>query len=98
MTQKFSQSRRIQTRSQRHREGPRPRRLTKALQPSSRCPTGEDRSRRTVDVVPASDWCDRARGARQVPDRACFSSLSGSNPRSTSYARIPKQNRATVRP
>ena len=31
---------RIQTRSQRHSEGPRPRRLTKALQPSSQCPMG----------------------------------------------------------
>ena len=41
MTQKFSQSHfRIQTRSQRHSEGPRPRprRLTKALQPSSQGP------------------------------------------------------------
>ncbi len=43
MTQKFSQSHfRIQTRSQRHSEGPhpRPRRLTKALQPSSQGPMG----------------------------------------------------------
>jgi len=41
MTQKFSQSHfRIQTRSQRHSEGPCPRRLTKSLQQSSQCPMG----------------------------------------------------------
>ena len=39
-----------------------------------------------------------ARAARQAPDRACFSSLSGSNPRSTRYARMPKKNRAGARP
>ncbi len=98
---KFSQSLfRIQTRtrSRRHCGGVRPRRLTKTLQPSSRCPTGEDRSHRSVDCVPTSVWCECERDTRQVPDRVCFSSLNGSNPRSTSYSHMSKQNRAVVRP
>ena len=52
MTQKFSQSHfRIQTRSQRRSEGPRPRRLTKALQPSSQCPMGAYQSHRDPDTL-----------------------------------------------
>ena len=99
MTQKFSQSPcRIQTRSQRLREGPRPRRLTKVLQPSSQCPTGEYQPHRAPDVARASGSREYARDARQAPDRVCFFSLSGSNPRSTTYARIPKKNRAGRRP
>ncbi len=43
-------------------------------------------------------WCVYAWDVRQGPDRACFSSWSGSNPRSTSYAHMPKQNRAGSRP
>ena len=51
MTQKFSQSHfQIQTRSQRHSEGPhpRPRRLTKALQPSSQGPIANSIELQTV--------------------------------------------------
>jgi len=93
MTHKFSHSHfRIQTRSQRRREGPRPRRLTKALLPSSRCPMGAYQPHRAPDGAQAEGWCVYARDARQGPDRACFSSWSGSNPRSTSYAHMPKQN------
>jgi hypothetical protein len=93
MTHKFSQSHfRIQTRSQRRREGPR--RLTKALLPSSRCPMGAYQTHRAPDGAQAEGWCVYARDARQGPDRACFSSWSGSNPRSTSYAHMPKRPEA----
>jgi hypothetical protein len=51
MTHKFNQSHfRIQTRSQRRTQGPRPRRLTKALQPSSQCPTGAYQPHRAPDT------------------------------------------------
>ena len=99
MTHKFSQSHfRIQTRSQRRREGPRPRRLTKVLLPSSRCPMGAYQPHRAPDGAQAEGWCVYARDVRQGPDRACFSSWSGSNPQSTSYAHMLKQNRAGARP
>ena len=50
MTQKFSQSHfRIQTRGQRNSEGPRPRRLTRTLHPSSQFPMGEYQSHRSPD-------------------------------------------------
>jgi hypothetical protein len=62
------------------------------LQPSSRCPMGSDRSHTSSDVFPTSSWYECARGAGQASDRACFSCLSGSNPRSTSYAHMPMQN------
>ena len=68
MTQKFSQSHfRIQTRSQRHSEGPhpRPRRLTKALQPSSQGPMGACQPHRAPDGAQAEGWCVYARDARQ---------------------------------
>ena len=96
ITLKFSQGLfRVQTRtrSPRHCWGSRPRRLTKVRQPSSQCPTGADRYHRSVDSVPTSDWCECTRDPREVPDRSCFSSLRGSNPRSTSYARIPNRER-----
>jgi hypothetical protein len=70
MTQKFSQSLfRIQTRSQRHSEGPhlRPRRLTKALQPSSQGPMGACQPHRAPDGVQAEGWCVYARDAQQGP-------------------------------
>jgi len=55
MTQKFSQSHfRIQTRSQRHRKGPRPRRLTKALQSSCQCAMGAYQPHRAPDG--AQSW------------------------------------------
>jgi hypothetical protein len=74
----------------RHCWGARPRRVTKALQPPSQCPRGADRTHRTPDTVPTSDWCERVRDARQGPDQVCYSSLSGSNPRWTSYDHMPK--------
>jgi hypothetical protein len=86
MTQKFSQSHfRIQSRSQRHSEGPhpRPRRLTKALQPSSQGPMGACQSHGAPDGGQVEGWCVYARDAQQGPDRACFASWSGSNPGST---------------
>jgi hypothetical protein len=50
MTHKFSQCHfQIQTRSQRRREGPRPRRLTETLQPSCRCSMGAYQSHRAPD-------------------------------------------------
>ncbi len=99
MTQKFSQSPcRIQTRSQRHREGPRPCRLTKTLQPSSECPTAAYQSHRAPDTARASGSRECARDDRQAPDRVCFFSLSGSNPRSTTYAGMSNQNRSGTRP
>ena len=99
-TQKFSQS---QSRSESESEsesqsrGPCPRRLTQALEPPSQCPMGVDRSHTAPDDVRAGGWCACARDARQAADRACFSSSSGSNPRSTSYARMLKQSRARAR-
>jgi hypothetical protein len=77
MTQTFSQSHsRIQTRSQRHTEGPRPRlrRLTKTLQQSSRGPMGTCQSHRSPDGAQAEGWCVYTRDTRQGPDRTCFSS------------------------
>ena len=68
MTQKFRQSHfRIQTGSQRHSEGPRPRprRLTKALQPSSQGPMGACQPHRAPDGAQAEGWCVYARDARQ---------------------------------
>ena len=53
------------TRSRRHVGGPRPRRLTNVLQPSSQCPMGSDRTHTDPDVVPTSDWCERARDVRE---------------------------------
>ena len=99
--QQFSQSLfRIQTRTRtrRHCGGPRPRRLTKVLQPPSQCPRGTDRSHRGPDDVPTSDWCELGWDTRQGPDQVCFSSLSGSNPRWTSYLLMTKQNRTGTRP
>jgi hypothetical protein len=101
MTQKFSQSHfRIQTRSQRHSDGPRPRpcRLTKTLQPSSQGPTAAYQPHRAPDAARAWGSRECARDARQAPDRVCFFSLSGSNPRLTTYVRMPKQNRTGARP
>ena len=99
MTQKFSQSHfRIQTRSQRRSEGPRPRRLTKVLQPSSQCPMGAYQPHRDPDTAQAEGWCACERDTRQGPDRVCFSSSSGSNSRSPRYSHMPKQNRAGSRP
>ena len=43
-----------QSHSQSHSRGPRPRRLTKPLEPPSQCPMGTDRSHRTPDDV---GWC-----------------------------------------
>jgi hypothetical protein len=77
MTHKLSQSHfRTQTRSQRHSVGPhpRPRRLTKALQPSSQGPMGARQPHCGQDGAQAEGWCVCAREARQGPDRACFSS------------------------
>ena len=71
----------IQTRSQRRSKGPRPRCLTKALQPSSQCPMGAYQSHRPPDSAQTAGWCVYARGTRQGPDKACFSSSSGYNPR-----------------
>ena len=52
MTHKFSQSHfRIQTWSQRRTAGPRPRRLTKALQPSSQGSTGAYQPNRAPDAT-----------------------------------------------
>ena len=101
ITQKIIQSLvwiQTRTRSLRLCGGTRLRRLTQTLQPSSQCPTGADRSHRSADVVPTSNWCEYSRDSRQAVDRACFSFLSGSNPLSTSYARMPMQNRAGTRP
>jgi hypothetical protein len=102
MTQKFSQSHfRIQARSQKHTEGPRPRSrgLTKTLQPSSQGPMGGCQSHRSPDGYQDEGWCVYARDTRQGPDRTCFSSWSGSNnPGSTSYADMSKQNRSGTRP
>ena len=101
MTQKFSRSHfRIQTGSQRHSEGPRPRprRLTKDLQPSSQCPMGSCQPHRSPDGAQTQGWCVYTPYARQGPDRVCFSSWSGSNPGSTRYAHMAKQNRAGARP
>jgi hypothetical protein len=104
MTQKFSQSPyRIQTRSQRHREGPCPRRLTKDLQPSSQILNVPREDTRLIELqtllelqvrVSVYETLDKV----LTPDRVCFFSLSGSNPRSTTYARMPKQNRTGTRP
>ncbi len=101
MTQKFRQCLfRIQTRCQRHSEGPhpRPRRLTKALQPSSQGPMGACQPHRAPDGAQVEGWCVYSRDDQQGPDRTCLSSWSGSNPGSTSYAHMPKQNRAEERP
>ncbi len=83
MTQKFSQSHfRIQTRSQRHSEGPRPhpRRLTKTLQPSSQGPMGACQSHRVPDGDQTEGWCVYARDARQGPDRTCKARPSKARP------------------
>ncbi len=99
MTHKFSQSHfRIQTRSQTRREGPRSRRLTKTLLPSSRCPMGSYQSHRSSDGAQAEGGWVYARDTRQGLDRVCFSSWSGSNPRSTRYVHMPKKNRTGTRP
>ena len=91
MKHKFSQSHfPIQTQSQRNSEGPRPRRLTKSLQPSSQCPMGTYPPHKTPQDT---GWCVYTWHTRQGPDRACFSSSSGSNLRSTSYDHMPKKNR-----
>jgi hypothetical protein len=76
MTHKLSQSHfRIQTRSQRHSEGPhpRPRRLTKTLQPSSQGLMGARQAHRGPDGAQVEGWCVYTRDTRQGPDRACFS-------------------------
>jgi hypothetical protein len=86
------------TRTRRHCGGGRPRRLTKVLQPPCQCPREVDRSHRGPDDVPTSDWCELGRDTRQGPDQVCFSSLSGSNPRWTSYVLMTKQNRTGTRP
>ncbi len=85
-TKKFSQShsrKQSHSQSESRSRGPRPRRLTKTLEPPSQCPTGTDRSHRPPDDTRDGGWCVCARDTRQVPNRVCFSSLSGSNPRST---------------
>ena len=72
MTYKFSQSHfPIQTQSQRRSEGPRPCRLTKALQPSSQCPMGAYQPHRAPDVAQVAGWCEYVRDTRQGPDRTC---------------------------
>jgi hypothetical protein len=69
MTQKFSQTPcRLQTPSQRRREGPRPRRLTKDLQLSSQCPMGAYQPHRGPDGVQTKGLCVFARDARQGPE------------------------------
>ncbi len=75
------------------RAHPRPRRLTKVLQPSSQGPMGACQTHRDPDGAQDEGWCVYARDAQQVPDRVCFSSWSGSNPGSTSYAHMSKKNR-----
>jgi hypothetical protein len=52
ITPKFSQ-----TRSQGLSWGPRPRRLTKILQPSSQFVTGGYRNHKTPEDVQETDWC-----------------------------------------
>ncbi len=65
MTHKFRQSHfRIQTRSQRRREGC-PRRLTKTLQPSSRCSMGSYQSHRVPNGTQDEGWCVYAQDVRQ---------------------------------
>ena len=92
MKHKFSQSHfPIQTQSQRNSEGPRPRRLTKSLQPSSQCPMGAYHPHKAPQDA---GWCVYTWHTRQGPDRVCFSSSIGSNLRSTSYDHMPKKNRA----
>ncbi len=105
MTQKFSQSHfRIQTKSQRHSQwhsdGPHPRpcRLKKTLQPSSQCPTAAYQPHRAPDAARAWGSRECTWDARQPPYQVCFFSLSGSNLRLTTYARMPKQNRTGTRP
>ena len=70
---------RIQTRRQgRHcSEGPRPRRLTKTLQPSSQCPMEPYQSHRVPDSPQTKGWCVCTRDTRQGPDRSCFSTRPG---------------------
>ena len=63
--------------SQRRSVGPRPRRLTKDLQPSSQCPMGTYQSHRDPDVAECGGWCVYTRDTRQGPDITCFSSSSG---------------------
>jgi hypothetical protein len=86
------------SRSESHSRGPRPRRLTKALEPPSQCPMGADRSHGAPDDDRAGGWCVCARDARQAADRACSSSSSGSNPRSTTNDRMLNQSISSVRP
>ncbi len=53
-TQKFSQSHtwsQSHIRSESHSRGPRPRGLTKVLQPPSQCPTGADQSQSVTETV-----------------------------------------------
>jgi hypothetical protein len=79
MTSKFSQTPcRIQTRNQRLREGPSPRRLTKTLQLSSQWPMGTYHPHRSPDGDQSEGCCVNSRDTRQGPDRVCFSSRSGS--------------------
>ena len=59
-TEKFSPSQsrsQSESQSQSHSRGPRPRRVTKALEPPSQCPMGADRSHTDPDDTRAGGWC-----------------------------------------
>ena len=65
------------------------------LQPSSQCPTGSvgrRPSHRVPDVVPTSNWCEKRNKTIDKILTESVSPLIGSNPRSTIYVHIPRND------